>query len=339
MKVKTKELKDKLNLLYKHIGKGKSGGIVSKYFIFDKNRILTINEEYCFEIPFETSISVMLMPDEIIKIVNGIKEEDCVIKVKDNFLVLKTSKTKTKISCFENDKELLKQLPEISDWKKVPNNFNRGVKLTVFSTSRDIYKSAYNSLHINKTLIESTDNYRVSRFEMSKSMPEFLLPSSSAELLSNHNTLKYRLDKNWIHFENEDESILHCKIVDAKFPNTSKLFEEYKSCEFFELPKDLMDVIDLVGVLAEGEYLLEKRVFVQIEGGIMKCKAENESGWITSQTQLDTDKDVEFMINPVFMREILKTSSMASIVDKMIIFKLDNFVHIMMTFVKKGERE
>jgi DNA polymerase III sliding clamp (beta) subunit (PCNA family) len=324
MKIETKQFREIINELYKHVDNKKEGK-----FLFDGKKALVENEQYAYEIPLETGIQIMVPVEELSKIVNKINDLKITIEVKDDFFLLKTKKTKTKISCFPltffgNRK--------VENWEPAPDNFNEALGLTLFSASRDNIRPAFNSIHVNEKAVESTDNYRISQFCMSKKMNEFLLPLRSAVLVSKHKTVKYSVEENWIHFKNEDDSIFHSKIIETKFPSIKKVFDKYTDVEFFDLPQELSEIIDLVEVLAEGEHMLEKRILVQIEEGKIKCKAENETGWIESKTKINTKSNVQFLINPYFMKEILKISSQAAIVDGAIIFKSENFKHLMMTF-------
>jgi hypothetical protein len=331
MKLNTMELQENLNNLYKHISKNKYSGENSNNFIFDEDRILTINDKYSFEIPFEIGMKISVSALEIIKIINGIKDSTIILKKKGDFVILKAGGVKAQIACQPFGDELLESMNPSSDkWKKIPKGFNQGLKLSSFSVSKDPSNLVFNCLYINKNTITSTDDFRISKYNMEGEMKEFLLPLSSALLLSSHNSKKYILDDNLIHFKNEDGSIFHSGLVEGDFPEVSEFFD-IKGLSF-ELPSELQKTIDLVSVLAEGEYMLDKRIKINMENGLMKCKAENETGWIESEIKLKNKKDVSFMVNPVFMSEMLKLSSTATIGDDKIIFKAENFDHLIMIF-------
>lgn len=325
----TKELKEVLQLLFKNM---KSKSIIESYnsFIFDKNRIIVFNDNYSLEVFFESKIQVRVPAEETLKIISGINDSEITLKVEEGNLQIKGKRVKAAITCFDWDSSILETIEAKSKWLGAADNFNQGIKLCLFSTSADISSAVINSISCHGNIIQSTDNYRVSRFSLSKKMKTFLLPLTSAILLSQLKTKEYSLDENWIHFKNVDGSIMHTRIVEGSFPDTSQLFEI--EGPIFHLPEKLHEQIDLVSTLAEGDFVTDKKIKVEIHEGTLRCRAENETGWIESDIELDTAESIAFIINPIFFSEVLKLSSTAVTDGEKIVFESENFEHIMTLF-------
>ncbi|MCK9281518.1 MAG: hypothetical protein M0P71_12910 [Melioribacteraceae bacterium] len=327
--METAKLKEVLNSAYKHTS-SRDAEEIYKSFIFDNDRIIVINKNYSLEIPFESGIQIMVPSEETLKIINGIESEKVIFHSKENSLLIKTSGVQAQISSYEWNEEMIKALKMKAKWEKAPDHFNKGVKLCIFSASKDITMEQFNAVYIDGNTIQSTDNFRISLYDMKESMKNFLLPLPSAVILSNQKTNYYFLEENMVHFRNEDKSIIHCRIMDCKeYPDVSSFFETKKK-DKFTLPEELSKTISLVSVLAEGDFLLDKKIKVSINKGIMKCRAENETGWIESNIKIDTDKNISFLINPYFFMEILKLSSEVFTDGRKIIFTMKNFSHLMM---------
>ncbi|MGD8707125.1 MAG: hypothetical protein PVI88_00395 [Nitrosopumilaceae archaeon] len=338
MEIKTDELKNVLNTLFAYVSK--KNNIVSDVFskfIFDNDKIFIVNEEYAFEIPFDIDLSAVLGVDEMIKIINGISAEKINMKIKDDFLLIKSGNTKAKIICNEVKEENKKFIDVNYKWKKVPDNFNMGVGLCIFSAAKDDYMYVYNNIHIHDNMITSTDNLRISKFLLEEKMDEFLLPLISAKFLCKHKTKKYFLEKNMVHFKNDDGTIFHSRIVSGDFPDINQFFILDKKNIFYTFPDDIKNTIKLVSTLAEGEFDVDKRIEIKIQNNSMKCKAKNTKGWIESDIKLDIGIDFEFKINPVFLLDILNLSMKFTIIDDRFIFISDNFFHSFMVDLMEGK--
>lgn len=327
--MKTKDLKEVLTLLSRNL---KNKSIIEEHnsFVFNKNKIFVFNDNFALEIPFKSDIQAIVPALELSKIINGITEEDIKISCKNNQLTIAAGSVKAQINCYDWNKESVKLLTKDIKWMKVPKDFNKGLKLTLFSASTDISQPVFNSISVSKNIIQSSDDFRASKFEMKGRMKSFLLPLSCAIMLSQFKSVEYIVTENWIHVKNEDGSIFHSRILVGKFPDTSELFEV--EGDIFELPKELSQTIDLVSVLAEGDFITDKKIQIDIYEGKMRCRAENETGWIESDIELDTRSSLSFLINPIFFGEVLKLSSEAITDGEKIEFISGNFRHMMMLF-------
>ncbi len=333
--METSDLKEVFSKAYKHLAV-KDPEDLYKSFILDKNKIVAVNRNYGVEFPFEIGIQAMIPAEETMKIISGIESEKIILSSGKSSVILKSSGISGEISCFEWDGKYLETYnPKNPKWEKVPEDFNKGIKLSMFSASKDISSESFNAVYVKGNHIQSTDNFRISRYSMKEKMKSFLLPLPSSIAISSQNTINYFLEENLVHFKNKDKSIFHCRLIDGeKFPDVSPFFE-IKKKDNFNLPQELSKTISLVSVLAQGDFVMDKVIKVSIDKGVIKCRAENETGWIESNIKIKTDKKILFFINPVFFLEILKLSSVASTDGKKIIFSVDNFSHLMMLIEEK----
>lgn len=335
--MEVKKLKEALNNAYKHTTSNKNTEEKYHSFIFDKKRVITVNTNYSVEIPCETEIQAIAPSEETMKIISRLDSEKIIFQSKKTSISFKTPGVTGEISCYEWKDELLNIVGGKNiKWEKLPEDFNEGIKLCVFSASRDVTSVLFNAVYIKGHHIQSTDNFRISRYQLKDKMKTLLLPLPSAVALINQETTHYSLEENQAHFKNKDGSAMHCRILEAsEYPDVTSFFE-LKKKDKFSMPSDLSKTISLVSVLAEGDFLLDKKIKVVIQKGIMKCRAENETGWIESSLKIKTDKNISFMINPIFFLEILKLSSEAITDGKKIIFNMENFSHFMM-LMDEGE--
>lgn len=299
-------------------------------YIFDEDRILTFNDKFGLEILFSSSVKCIVPHEELYKIIAGIKEEKIDISFKDSTLLLKTKSVKASLKVFEvpfTDFGFPK-MEKTNKWKSLPDDFIEGISLCIFSTSKDLSLAALNNISVEGTNIISSDNYRISKYNMEDTIDDsFLLPLGSSLELIRFKPNEYVIKDNWIHFKNEEGSIFHSRILLEDFPDCTNLFK-IKGTKF-KLPGELKDTVEIVSNLASGDFIIDKIITVELKDGKMNCKGERESGWITSEIPISYEGELTFAINPILFSEVLGKIPTVICGDNALLFKSRKFKHLM----------
>jgi len=84
-------------------------------------------------------------------------------------------------------------------------------------------------------------------------------------------------------------------------------------------------------IMAAGDFDIDKRVKLSIEKGQLVVFAENENlGWVKTKIKMGV-KDapsISFIINPIFLREILGKTHMVKVGEDRALFQTDDFQHL-----------
>lgn len=310
----------------------------SDVFVFQDNKIITYNDKISIVIPFKSDLNGNVPADELYKTLSKIKEDKIKIFIKENQLCVHSKKVKAKLKLIDIENIIIPDIP--TKWKSIPENFIEGLSLCIFSASDDEVSGFLNCLSIQNNSIVSSDNFRISQFNMDNDMDNFLLPVSSAKQLVKYIPAKYVLSDSWIYFQIESGAVFCSRIVDVSYPNVTEMLSTVKGTKF-KLPeeiKELKQSVELSSVFADGEFDTHKKIQVTIKNGKIICKGEKESGSIQTKTNIDYEGDnISFIINPIFFLQIIEKFASAIISKNILLFQSKNFKHLLSLFDNENE--
>lgn len=340
MKINRKELFTALTLAKAGLSK-KDIIAQAQHFIFTGTDICTYNDQICIIVPFKTDFSCSVKGEELDKIISGISEENILIDLKDQKLNITTKKTKASLSTMVDEEGKVEEMIENikiktnkkNFWKSLPSNFIEGISLCIFSASKDMTQGIRSCIAINDDSIWSTDNLRISWYKMNDNVEEMLIPVRNAEeLVKYQDVIEYGLSKGWVHLKTKEGLIFSSRTIEGDF-TYSVLMNFFKEPDkTFDLPKELKDVLQNISVLADGTYAINKSVNIEIDDGVMTCKAMQDTSWVTKVLDIDYNEEpLHFSVNPFFFAQILNKTTTFGIYEnaKVAIFIRDNFKHIM----------
>ena len=75
---------------------------------------------------------------------------------------------------------------------------------------------------------------------------------------------------------------------------------------------------------------MDKIVYIRIKGEKLTCKAKKEIGWIEKTIDIEKyDGELKFMINPIFLSQVLDKATTVIISENKALFVNEDFNHIM----------
>lgn len=330
MKTKREDLLKALSLVSSGL---KQTNIIeqSSHFIFQDNHIITYNDSVSVVIPFEHDLKCSISSSEFLSILKGLKAKILLLKQKTNKIFIKTQSTKAELACVVdgsiNDYIDSLELQKKRKWKKLTEDFFQGLKMCMFSASKDESVPYLTCLNVNKDSVYSTDDLRISKYNLTSPIKDsFLIPANAVKELLKYKITSYCLEDAWVYFKNEDGLIFCSRIVVDEYPDVEAEFTfEGKN---ITLPEKLIDSITTASILAEGDSDIDKKIMVVIDDGKIKVKGENNLGWIESEIEMKEKTKIEFEINPYHFSEILKMTQQMMVGEDRALFEMDNFKHL-----------
>lgn len=339
MQVKRTELLKALDALRPGLGKK---GIVEQmnHFGFTGEEIVTYNDFISIIYPFKTDFECSVPADELYKIIDNLSSDDLKMELKDEKLMLKAGKSKASIR-IQDGEHILQGIKDsgfhdIKKWKGVPDDFKEGLNLCLFSVSKDMTDLRLTAIFVDHEALMSVDQLRCSRYifrENKKGIDEiagnFFIPGSSVqELLKFDGIQEFAKNDRWVFFKNKDGVIFASKLLDFDdYPDVDELldFEGIK----LDLPEKVKEAIGLALVMADGETEAERLIDVEIDAKSIRCKGENEIGWVSHELDVDFDIDrtIGFEINPGFFLTILNHTRNMIYIDGRAKFETPDFAH------------
>ena len=309
----------------------------SSSVIFKDGMLFSYNDEIAIRHPLDFEIEDGAIPaKELLKILTRLKEDEITIEMKDEEIRFKGKRANAGVR-----REIEIQLPidETKPPKKftdLPENFLDAVSFCLGTISNDISAPLLHNLSIQEDSIQSSDNYRISIFDLSEEMKPFLLPASSARQLLSYNPSQYAIDKaGFVHFKTDKGSIFSCRTSEGEFKDLRK--NTKVDGVKLNLPSKMEELLDIAGTFIEGGVGdTDGNVDVSIKDNWLLIKGQSESGWATAKERIKyTDDPIEFMISCQSLLAILGDTTQAELTEKVLVFEGEGFTYL--TCIIPGE--
>lgn len=315
-------------------------GIIEQttHFIFTSKDIITFSDQIAIVHPFDIDVSFSVKGDDFYKLICGIDEEEFDLSIKEEKVIIKSDKTKASMSTMVDKKDRIDDLlvslkrEMRKEWNPLSKKFVEGIYLTMFSAAKDLSMGSLSCLYIKGTDILSSDSLRASWYTLDEPMTEFLISATDAQELAKFegysSITKWLESDNWLHFKTENEVTFSIKKIIGVFKDLKSKFDT--KGEVINLPKELQEALDTMSFIAEGDIEVNKIVSVKIENNLITCKAEKEIGWVEKIIECEYEgKPLQFLVNPIFLSQILKKTSKMILSDTIALFETNNFKHIL----------
>jgi len=317
---------DKLKPALTDKGLSEHSGLI----IFDENRIAAYGEEISVSIPLKSGFTGVFPWKEFTELIQKFETEEFDIKEKDEEILVISGKMKAGFKRIKTSYEPQYQnLNEDSDWDKLPDDFCKALDFCLFTVSSDQYGGVLKSVSIKESFARSSDNFRITEFEMDGEAPEILIPRESAIFLSKQNITDIFIDESVVHYTDGTGLVFTHRMISEEYPSLSEYFKVEGTK--IRLPKELKSALDRASVLAEdsidSDFLYVK---ISISKGKIIIRGEGEKGWVeeTSRIRGYKGQSLTFSVVPNHLFHILDYSNEAVANDEVLLFKGDNFQHL-----------
>ncbi len=300
--------------------------------MFSGGMIYGYNDKLCIGHRSPAALDGCSVPAaELLKILQGIDDEQVELahNAEKRLLSIGGGAVQAKLKTLPS--ELVQSIPDASafTWDTLPADFLDGLRLCMFAASRDMSVAFLNCVNVDEDLILATDNFRISRYQMTGAITPFKLPLAAAvELDAIGGFTEYAVGAGWVFFRTTGADVIFCaRAVEADYPDTSALFDIAPG-EEFDLPLDIRDGIKVCTVLSDQD-AIDRRIKLTMTEAEVICRGEGSKGWVEHRVAGSGLPEVEFDVNPVFLDHVLQHSTTARVLDGKMVFRSGAFTHIM----------
>lgn len=318
MDIKTGEVNDALNTILPGLEKG---GFV--YFTGDN--LVAGNDQLIVHSPLKTDFVGGVNADDFIKLMKSIEMTDMAMEKVNNDLVIDSGNVAGGLHMVDLGTSF--SLPEDCEWEKLPKDFVGALKLCAFSASNDQTMGLLTCINVAGKKVYSSDNFRASKYTFQEELANSFMVTKSIIGLVKFEPVMVCQDNSFVHFKLAKGGVFSCRKAVGSYPDVDELFEV--TGDNFVLPVELKDAVKSVEFLADNENPFDRFVTIKSEDGRLTVHAENERGWTIHALEGDFSHDVNFKINPIFLHEILKTTTELTLGSDKALFETDNFKHVM----------
>lgn len=291
--------------------------------LFNKKSVSSYNDEILITSIINTKIDGAVPANELITLLQKMKDETIKVVQKDNVLEIigKTTKAKLKMSTLSFPKT---KIPD--KWKKLPEEFIKGLNYCKFSLAQE--GNILNNLFVTKDNIISSDNYRITQYTLDKELTKknFLIPSSTINPLVSFKPTSLSIDKLWVFFKNKNDGIFCIRNNGEKYPDIESILNNKVKGIKIKLPDSLKESLLRTKILSDEDIVTGNRIInITIKEGKLICYGECAAGNIYETVDIDYDgKDIKFAVVPDFLSEILNNTNNMTVGDSVLIFKTKN---------------
>lgn len=280
-----------------------------KCFYFTGVDIITYNETISVRHPFKTDFNMFINAKDLFNLVAKLTAKEIKFQEKDEKLNISCATMKANFAAIYDPetevriKEVSKSLNKI-EWKKLPNNFQECVKFTLHTASTTDSDGTLIYISVNGKDCISSDNKRVSHATLKSEMDDMLIKASEVNGLLGISPTDYSVGRSWIHFKNEDNCIFSIRKVTGNYPDYLQFFEfDGQEVKF---PKEIIEGVDITSIFADA---LVPVIKLKMTKGICVLSVKSESGTINYRSKISyTGEEIVFLINPNFLKEMIKYS-------------------------------
>lgn len=301
-------------------------------FGFSKNKVTAYNDEICISHVIDgLDLSGLVIADELYSFINKMNGLTLKMEVDEKQLILKSGRMKAGFVLKADESLPLDELHRQKKWHDIPNQFLESLRLAAKSVSKDNNKPILTCVHVNKQgFIEGSDNLRIMRCTMNEEFPfsSFLIPSKSVQEVLKLKPNKIALTKGWVHFKNEENTDISCRLFLDNYPDTNAfLHVKGKKLTF---PKSIIKILEKASIFKRGDSELTTEATFLIKDGFMLIKSESNVGnWYKQKEKIDySGTPFSFMVTPILLHDIVSLQRTCTIGSKLIKFEGDGWIYI-----------
>lgn len=335
MEIKREELRKALEIIKPGLAR-KEVIEQTTSFVFMNGRVVTYNDEISISHPVPNlDVSGVVKPDELYKLLSKLKQEEITLEVTENEIILKAGKAKAGFTLVRDIKLPLGEtgldaLAE-SRWPTLPENFVEGVQFAMQSCGHDMSRPKLTGVHITPTFAEGSDMYRLSvhKFKTRLGIDEVLIPASSMKVVCARKPTHVFLDTAWIHFRNEEDTIISCRIFQDKYADTSKI-REVDGLEI-QFPKSIREMLDRVSIFSKREHFVDEAITIALSEKRITISGQSDSAWFEETANVRYSGEVlEFRITPDLLFTIIDQANICTLTDNKIKFAGEDWEYLAM---------
>jgi hypothetical protein len=336
VKVKTTELKATLDKIKPAI-KQNDISEFGQYIYITNGHFVSYNGAICVLTKTDLDLDVALPANEFLQFTNRITAKEISFEVGDT-IEIKSGRAKAN---FAVNSDILKRVDKLninvpSEFKPLPEDFIKGVKLVRHSVGADKTQEHLTYLKVEGNTLASTDNFRVSEYTMESEMQAMKLPQAVLEHLIKYDFTDYQVDGNVAYFK-DGETYFMTRLGEVEFVEYEYLFD-VEGVDFV-FPDNILNMLSVANITTDGFADIDKTVTIKIKDGIITISSKNDIGSVEIDETVDTKVEASMIVNSQFIEDILNVTKKAVISENLILFKTEKLKQVVALFWGAGENK
>ena len=287
----------------------------STSFAFFGDRVVTYNDSISLSCPVEhLNLTGAIRAEELYKFLRQIEKEEIQVKSSENEIKLKSGNARAGIRLEKEVKLPIEEKGNIdpTGWKSLPEDFIEDLDFIKDGASKDMSRRVLTCVHVRKGILETSDGYQIMRVnldsENSFPYPGTLIPAENISEIIKVEPSQIFLTDGWLHFKNQQDVVISCRILEDSFPDTDSFFDIEGDKLIF--PKKMTKILDRVTVFTKKDHLVDEEMQIILDNNKLMVKGSNDYGWFKEVAPVKyKGQRVSFWIAPYLLKNILKRSN------------------------------
>lgn len=305
----------------------------SPFFVFTKGRVFTFNDEVAVSHPISFKLEGAVMAEPLFKLLSRTTAKELEVEVVEGEFRMKAKRVSAGIPMEAEIRLPIKELglDGISDgeWDPLPAEFRKATEMALMTVSRDQSKPILLNVHVSVNIIESSDNFRITRYDLPcNNLKGWLIPEAAARKLLSFNVVKYALTEGWAHYKTPDGVTFSHRVFKAIYPNLEP-FTNVTGVNI-KLPDTSKDALERAGIFTDSKDSSGDLVKVTLKDGRMFIEAQGPHGWFREKMKLEgyEGEPVQFHVRPDFLRQSIGLVETVTIGKNALKMRSKEFVHV-----------
>jgi hypothetical protein len=308
------------------------------YFYFSGKEVVTYNDKISILHPLETDFNLFVKADDLYKIVSLSKAESFKIEEKGTQLNIRSKSMNVNLTTIIDEEivdriGLINKALEDVKWKKLPSNFIECARLCSFAASKIEAESTLSCVYFNGANSQAFDNDRFASAQLEGKVDEMFVKASQLSNLASIEPVLYCTTKAWINFKSDDGCIFSIRRIAGDFPDLLGVLEF--DGRTVDLSTDILEGADIASIFVDS---MEPVITIKISKGKCIVSIKSEGGGSQHRSKINYEgADIQFNLNPDFLREMLQHSTTITIDDESTKAKLSTENFTLMTSLRSIE--
>jgi DNA polymerase III sliding clamp (beta) subunit (PCNA family) len=310
-------------------------------FAFMNGRVVTYNDEISISHPVQDlDVEGAIKAEALYSFLNRVKQDTITIDVDDNQLKITAGRSKAGLVLEQEVKLPVEEVGEIGTWHPVSEDFVNGLKMCHPCCTKDMSLGVLTCVYVNGQVMAGSDSYQIIKYQLDQevALDPFLLPASSAQVLSKYRITEIASGQGWVHFKTEDDTVFSSRVFDGKYPDFETPFEF--NGEEITFPEDTREALERAEVFSRPDLVVPDMpvVTIEITKSRVKISAQDESGWFKETLHVKhAGEPIKFTTNVEFLLALLSQSPSCVYGEGRVRFTGEKWTHLISTMVTEDD--
>ncbi len=302
----------------------------STSFAFIENEVVTYNDYISVSHPISLKIRGTVPAVEFYSLLKKMKSKEVEIIQKENEILIKSKNAKAGIIIQEDVKLPLDEVKAEYKWKELPPSFMEGLNTCKGVCSSDLANPVLTGIHCRPDGIqEASDNFSIIQYYGEKvRLRSFIIEATMVPHIRSIEPTHAARTRGWIHFKNENKTMLHCRVLEDDFPDLA-VHLDAKIIKEVEFPKGMLEALEKAHVFAKRDKLGDEEILIRLVNDSLTIKGQSEIGWYEETTKLNyKGTDIEFTITPNLLENVLKRNEKLHLCKDRVMIKASDYTYL-----------